>query len=79
MIEPLDGRIIVVVDCMCVEQFSSVVGIVSKFLQPDWKPVLVQTLSNELGISAIGRLDIGHIVIVSGEAGPYVDSGWAAD
>jgi hypothetical protein len=79
MIETLHMRIVVVVDSVCVEELARVVGIVPKFLQPDRKPVFVQSLLNKLGVAAIGWLDIGDVVIVGGKASPYVGSGWAAD
>jgi hypothetical protein len=79
MVETLHRRIVVIVDSMCVEQLASVIGFVAELPQPDWKPLLVQPFSNKLRVTAIGWLDVGHIVIVSGEAGPYVDSRWAAN
>jgi len=39
--------IIVVLNCMRVEQFTSVISIVSCFLNPKWKVVLIQSLNRE--------------------------------
>jgi hypothetical protein len=44
-------RIVVVADCMRIEEFPRVVGAVSCFLKPDGEVFIVQTAIDEFGVA----------------------------
>jgi hypothetical protein len=45
-------RIVPVLDCVGVEEFSGVVGAVPSILEPDWEPIGVESLGDKFGVSA---------------------------
>jgi hypothetical protein len=51
-IETIDVRAMVIVDCVCIEEFAGVVGVITGLLQPDGEEVVVEAPVDKLGISA---------------------------
>lgn len=59
-IETIDVRAMVIVDCVCIEEFAGVVGVITGLLQPDGEEVVVEAPVDKLGISAY-KLSIYHV------------------
>lgn len=53
---------IIVPHSMSIEQLSSVVRIVACVLQPQWQPVFIEALLDELWIASVGRRHIRDIL-----------------
>lgn len=61
---------VVVVDRVEVVQLAGVVRVVAGLLHPHKQILVVEPLRDHLGISAVGRRDVGDVVVVSSQTRP---------
>lgn len=52
-----EGRVIVA-DCVSIEQFSRIIGVITGLLQPNRHPSFVESLTDEFGISTFEMISI---------------------
>lgn len=72
-------RFVVVFGGMCVEELASVVCVVAGLLEPNGEIVLVEPLSDKLGVTTVGWVYVGDVGVVGLLASQDGDSGRAAD